>query len=123
MMVLRERKINNKVDIVQIHLSYGLPDIKALLKDYASRFEQWARNAQHSESDVIYWLEHASQAFNNYPVKWRVQLSRWAFAVAVRNRLLLPCATKEDSYFLADCLFAKRGRPRKADVLKRENGA
>lgn len=116
MMVLRERKINNKSDVVQLQVSYGLPDIKALFKVYANNFATWARESQHTESDIVYWLEHAPQAFNNYPVKWRVQLSRWAFAVAVRNRLLLPCATKDNAYFLTDGLFAKRGRPSKKDV-------
>lgn len=60
-------------------------------------------------------LEYYICAFIDYPDKWRVQLSRWAFAVAVRNRLLLPSATKENSYYLADCLFARRGRPAKKD--------
>lgn len=114
-MVLRERRISNKSDVVQLHLSYGLPDIKAMLKLYASFFVSCANDFQHTESDVIYWLEHDPRAFFNYPDKWRVQLSRWAFAVAVRNRLLLPSATKENSYYLADCLFARRGRPPKKD--------
>lgn len=114
-MVLRNRRINNNSDVIQLHVSYGLPDVKVLFKAYASHFATWAREAQHTESDVLYWLEHAPEAFNNYPVKWREQLSRWAFAVAVRNRLLLPCATRDNTYFLADGLFAKRGRPSKKD--------
>lgn len=50
-------------------------------------------------------LEYYSCAFIDYPDKWRVQLSRWAFAVAAKKRLLLPSATKDNSYYLADCLF------------------
>ena len=112
-MVLRERKINTKNDVVQIHLSYGPPDVKVLFKEYASRFASWAKESRHTESEIEYWLEHDPKAFNNFPEKWRVQLSRWAFAVAVRSRLLLPCAMTENTFFLAECLYAKRGRPRK----------
>lgn len=35
-MVLREKRISNKSDVVQLHLSHGLPDIKAMLKEYAN---------------------------------------------------------------------------------------
>lgn len=114
-MVLRNRRINNNSDVIQLHVSFSLVDVRQMFKVYASHFASWAREAQHTESDVLYWLEHSPTAFNNYPDKWRVQLSRWAFAVAVRNRLLLPCATKDNAYFLTDGLFAKRGRPRKTD--------
>ncbi len=114
-MVLRNRRINNNSDVIQLHVSFSLVDVKQMFKVYASPFAEWLREAQHTESEVLYWLEHSPKAFNNYPDKWRVQLSRWAFAVAVRNRLLLPCATKDNAYFLTDGLFAKRGRPRKTD--------
>ena len=119
-MVLREKRISTKSDVVQLHLSFGLPDIKAMMKEYARSLAipcgiEWAINNQQTEGDVIHFFEHYSGAFLNYPDKWRVQLSRWAFAVAVRNRLLLPCATKENTYYLADCLFARKGRPAKKD--------
>lgn len=114
-MVLRNRRINTNSDVIQLHVSFSLTDVRQMFKEYASHFADWAREAQHTESDVCYWLEHSPAAFNNYPLKWRDQLSRWAFAVAVRNRLLLPCATKENTYFLTDVLFAKRGRPRKQE--------
>lgn len=118
-MVLREKRISNKSDVVQLHLSFGLPDIKAMLKAYANSLAtggiEWAKNLQHTEGDVIYFFEHYHGAFLNYPDKWRVQLSRWAFAVAVRNELLLPSATKDNCYYLADFLFSRRGRPAKKD--------
>ena len=114
MMVLREKRISNRSEVVQLHLSYGLPDVRALLKEYASHFIG-LKDLQHTESEIIYWLEHAPKAFFNYPDKWRVQLSRWAFAVAVRNNLIIESATKENTYYLADCLFARRGRPSKKD--------
>ena len=60
-------------------------------------------------------LEYYICAFIDYPDKWRMQLLRWAFAVAVRNNLIIESATKDNCYYFADCLFAKRGRPPKKD--------
>lgn len=117
MAVARKKKINNKADVVQVHLSFGLPDVKAFLKVYAdfNGNPELMRGWQHTEQDVRYFLEHHGKAFLSYPKEWRMQLSGWAFAVAVRNKLLLPTATDENQYYLADCLFAKRGRPPKED--------
>lgn len=115
-MVLRERKINNKSDNVQLQVSFGLPDVKALLRLYAAGdefVEAVNRQYQHSEKDIRIWLEHDGRAFLSWPDKWREQLSAWAFAVAVRNKLLLPSAAAQNRFFLADCLFAKKGRPKK----------
>ena len=113
-MVLRERKINNNADEVQVHCSFGVPDVKALFKMYATMCEP-IKDYQHTEHDVRYWLEHDGRAFLSWPNKWREQLSGWAFAVAVRNKLLKPTAANENKYYLADFLFAKRGRPPKED--------
>ena len=126
-MVLRERKISNKSDDVQLHLSYGLPDVKSLLKVYESFGhsecdEPFIKTQIHTESDVRYFFEHSPQAFVNYPLKWKEQLSGWAFCVAVRNGLLKPTAANENQYKLADCLFAKRGRPKKkSDFMLKNN--
>ena len=115
-MVLREKKINNKADEVQVHCSFSLPDVKALLKIYAAgtneAVEAINRQHPHSEQDVRFWLEHDGRAFLSWPQKWREQLSAWAFAVALRNKLLVPTAADEKQYYLADCLFARRGRPK-----------
>lgn len=112
-MVLRERKINNKSDNVQLQLSYGVPDVTALLKIYAGLMA--SQDFEHTEKDVRYWLEHDGRAFLSWPDKWREQLSAWCFAVAVRNKLLIPLATDENKYYLADCLFVRRGRPPKEE--------
>lgn len=111
-MVLREKKINLKSDEVQVRCSFSLVDVKGFLKMYAEPFAE-LRKIPHTEQDVCVWLEHSGRAFVSWPVKWRKELSKWAFAVAVRNKLLVHSATKENQYFLADCLFARRGRPKK----------
>ena len=113
-MVLRERKISCKSDAVQLQVSFGVPDVTALLRIYAGLLT-YTRGDPQTENGVIYWLEHSDKAFAQWPQKWREQLSRWAFCVAVRNKLLIPTATNENQYFLADCLFVKRGRPKKEE--------
>lgn len=110
-MVLRERKINCKSDAVQIQVSFGVPDVKDLMKMYAGLMAD--KDFEHTEKDVRYWLEHDGRAFLSWPEKWKEQLSGWCFATAVRNKLLEPTAVDENRYYLADCLFARRGRPKK----------
>ena len=121
-MVLREKKISNKSDNVQLQVSFGLPDIKALLRFYVSYMcelidgdEAFLKTLQLTEQDMRNFFEQEGRAFQSYPDKWREQLSSWAFAVAVRNRLLIPAAAHENMYYLADCLFVKRGRPPQND--------
>ena len=117
-MVLREKKISNKSDNVQLHLSYGLPDVKMLLRLYGNIegvSEEILRTIQHTEQDVRFWFEHDGRAFLSFQDKWREQLSAWAFAVAVRNKLLIPTAVDENKYYLSPSLFIKRGRPPQND--------
>lgn len=117
-MVLREKRISNKSDNVQLQVSFGLPDVKALLRLYVSFdgfSEEVLRTDPVTEQDVRFFLEHEGRAFLSYPEKWREQLSGWAFAVAVRNKLLIPTAANENQFYFADCLFAKRGRPKNDD--------
>lgn len=113
-MVLRERKINLKSDEVQVHCSFGLPDVKALFKIYAEMCES-IKDVPQTEKDVCEWLQNDGRAFLSWPPKWRTELSKWCFAVAVRNNLIIQSATGKNYYYLADCLFAKRGRPKKND--------
>lgn len=113
-MVLREKKINNKSDEVQLHCSFSIVDVRALLKIYVSfpSNEFW-ETCPITEKEMRYWFEYNEHAFLSWPKKWREQLSGWAFAVAVRNKLLVQSSTDENKYYFADCLFTKRGRPKK----------
>ncbi len=115
-MVLRDKRISNKSDNVQLYVSFGFPDVKALMRLFVSTMppecEAIIRTMQYTEQDIRYFFEHNGQAFLSFPDKWREQLSGWAFAVAVRNKFLVPTSTDENKYFLSDSLFVKRGRPR-----------
>jgi hypothetical protein len=113
-MVLRERKINYKADEIQVHCSFALPDVKAMLRLYAEMCEE-IRDLPHTEKDVCEWLQNDGRAFLSWPARWRGELSKWAFAVAVRNNLLIPSATGKNIYYLSETLFARRGRPKKDD--------
>ena len=114
-MVLRNRNINLKSDDVQLAVSFGLPDVKALLKLYVGICDKGNGVEPQPEDWIRYWLEHDYKAFAGWPEKWRVQLSGWCFAVALRNRLLIPTAADQNKFKFADCLFARRGRPKKTD--------
>ena len=116
-MVLRERKINSKSDNVQLHCSFGVPDCRAFIKMYAEMCGDVliSKDYPSSEYDIRHWLENDGRAFLSWPVKWRKELSAWCFATAVRNNFLTPTAADENRYYLSDCLFAKRGRPKKKE--------
>ena len=114
-MVLRNKKLSSNSATAELSVSYGLPDVKAMLRLYVSLdgvIEEIYKTISVTEHDVRYFLEQEGRAFQSYPDKWREQLSAWAFAVAVKNRLLIPTATNPDKYYFADCLFKKAGRPR-----------
>lgn len=113
-MVIRKRKIDLKSDEVQLHCSFSLPDVRALFKMYAEMCES-IRDCPHTEQDVRYWLENDGRAFLSWPARWREDLSRWAFAVAVRNKLLTQTSTGKNYYYLSDSLFIRRGRPKKEE--------
>jgi len=111
MAVIRDKKINFKSDEVKLSCSFSIVDVKALLQMYAELCIN-IREIPDTEKSIRHWLEHDGRAFLSWPPKWREQLSGWAFNVAVRNKLLEPTATAENKYYLADCLFTKRGRPK-----------
>ena len=113
MAVIRNKKINFSSDEIKLACSFSVVDVKDLLKMYADLLEKnGIRDSPDDEKSIRHWLEHDGRAFLSWPQKWREQLSGWCFATAVRNKLLLPTATDPNKYYLADCLFVKRGRPK-----------
>lgn len=116
-MVLRNKRISNKADVVQIHVSFGVPDVKQWLMMYAQLLMcvDDAKSRTHNEQDVRLWLENDGRAFLSWPKQWRGMLSSWAWAVALREKFVISSATNENQFYLSDCLFSKRGRPKKAD--------
>lgn len=121
-MILRNKRISTKSDVVQLSVSFGAPDVKGWLKYYAWLYardtEEGRRTAQsiaQNEFDVRFWFEHEPRVLANWETKWKEQLSAWAWATAIRCGYLVQSVTpgKENEYYLADCLFSKIGRPAK----------
>ena len=92
-MVLRNKKLSTTSDTAELSVSFGAPDVKELLKIYVSSFveavsENFARTIKEDELSIRHWFENDGRAFLSWPDKWKVQLSAWAFAVAVRDKYL-----------------------------------
>ena len=121
-MIIRKQKIKLSAEEVSIQVSYGLADVKKAMKDYYAMFSDmgkaYALSLQHTERDVIHYLQHAT--FAHYVPKYREQLSAWCFAMAVRHNFLISSIDNENSakktYFLSESLGAKVGRPRNDDM-------
>ena len=116
-MVLRNKKLSTTSDTAELSVSFGAPDVKELLKIYVSSFveavsENFARTIKEDELSIRHWFENDGRAFLSWPDKWKVQLSAWAFAVAVRDKYLIPTVIDPNKYYFADCLYKKVGRPR-----------
>ena len=120
-MILRNKRINIKSDSIELRVSFGVPDVKSWLRLYADMLTHgreenlaWAKNETHSEQDIRYFLEHHPNIFASYPEKWRIQLSAWGWATAVREKFVEPSATPngKEQYYLSDSAFVKRGRPK-----------
>jgi len=121
-MVLRNKKISTSSDVVQLHISFSSVDIKTWLRYYAWLYardteagKRMAQSIPQNEIDMRYWFEHEYRVFGGFEIKWREQLSAWAWATAVRCGFLVQSVTpgKENEFYLADSLFSKVGRPKK----------
>jgi len=124
-MILRNKRISTKSDVVQLSVSFSEVDVKGWLKYYAWLFardtQEGKRQAQSiplTEFDIRHFLENDPNALKNWQTKWREQLSAWAWATAIRCGYLVQSATpsKQNEYYLADCLFSKIGRPAKNEI-------
>ena len=65
------------------------------------------------ELDVRYWMESDGRVLLAYPLRWREMLAEWAWAVAVRQRLVVQSSHNENKFYLSENLLKKRGRPSK----------
>ena len=105
-----------------VSMSFGVPDVRAWLRRYATLFlicgdkagKELAQSIPVTEGDIRKWMEKDPTVLANWPSVWQDQLSAWAFATAVRHGLLAESATP-NRYFLSDECFVKRGRPTTAD--------
>lgn len=115
-MIVRKRRISSNAKEVSVQVSYGLPDIKAMLQGYFLRFEEaggqvLATTVPHQEQDLIYYFRHST--FSNYPENLAEPLSKWAFVQGVKAGYILQSELNKGVYFLSDILGKRPGRPRK----------
>ena len=115
-MIARKRRISTNAQEVSVQVSYGLPDVKAMLQMCFLKFEEaggqvFATTIPHQEQDLIYYLRHAH--FEKYPDTIADQLSKWAFVQGVKAGYILQSELNKGVYFLSDILGRRPGRPRK----------
>lgn len=115
-MIVRKRRISSNAKEISVQVSYGLPDIKAMLQAYFLRFEEaggqvLATTVPHKEQDFINYFRHST--FCYYPENLADPLSKWAFVQGVKAGYILQSELNKGVYFLSDILGRRPGRPRK----------
>ena len=107
-MIVRKRNINpNSLD-VQLHLSFGAPDIKEWVRmyvrivfrspEYLAERRAWTM----SESDLRYWMEHDPHILGNYEEPWKSQLSQWAFRRMIALGYFSQSGKNDSEYLLTE---------------------
>lgn len=104
-----------------MQVSFALPDVKKSMQRYYHRLSDacghvFARNSQVTEVEMLDYF--AKDLFRNYVQKYREQLAAWAFAMALRHKLIIPTNDDEETkkvYFLSEFLSARVGRPKGID--------
>lgn len=117
-MIVRKRKINSNAKEVAVQISYGLPDIKAMLQEYFMKFEAaggqlLATTVQHDERDFIHYFHHGP--FKNYPDSLAESLSKWVFVQGVKAGYIVQSELNKNTFFLSEMLGRRIGRPRKQE--------
>lgn len=117
-MILRKKKLNIKNETIEVAVSFSEVDVKEWLFLFAWLFHKGLKEGQEfvktmpvTEMDIRYWLEHEPHALKTWPDKWREQISAWAWATMLRKKYLVPSATKENTYFLADYFINRTRKP------------
>ena len=108
-MIERRNTINVAADCVQITFSYSKADVRQWLRIFNRQasgndflLEDEARKLTMTEADFIRWLCNLPEAFCAIERPWNVQLSRWAFAQAVKLGYLVEAEGKPGHYRLTD---------------------
>ena len=120
-MIVRKQNIKKSSEEVSMMVSYGVPDIKKTMQHYYALFAEkcgstFALNTPHTELDLLHYFNHYT--FAHFVVKYREQLSAWAFAMALRHKFIYPSEDETESkknYFLSETLKTRIGRPRTTD--------
>lgn len=108
-MIERKNTINPSADCVQITFSYSRADVRQWMRIFNRQasgndflLEDEARKLTMAEANFVRWLCNLPEAFYNIERPWSVQLSRWAFAQAVKLGYLVEAEGKPGHYRLTD---------------------
>ena len=120
-MILRKQSIKKSSEEVSMMISYTEADVKKAMQKFYSLLADscghtYAVNTPVTELTVLHFFE--CDTFHYFVSKYRSQLAQWAFAMAIRHKLLIPSSDNMETinyYFLSEILARKRGRPRLAD--------
>jgi len=122
-MILRNRRINLDADEIMLSVSFTKADVKRILTDAVAlhywkgidRLLRLHMEEPKPETEFRELIEH-HPSFFGFPEKWRAELSRWAFASALRQNLIKKSATSELYYIGTKILPHKIGRPSKEEA-------
>lgn len=108
-MIERRNNINPQAEIVQIAFSYSRADVRRWMRVFVREvcgrdglLEPEARQLTLTELDFTRWLRSHPAAFYSIEEPWSGQLSRWAFAQAVKLGYLAEAEDKPGYYRLTE---------------------
>ena len=114
-MILRNRKISESANEIQMHLSYSVPDVLQWcreLYDLCAVNPVVLKMGWSMEELINYFGE---TKFSEHKIKHKQSLARWCVATAVRKGYLIKSVEGDLSYFLAEHLKERPGRKPKAE--------
>lgn len=116
-MITRNRRINNGSREIMFTLSFGLPDLKRLVKDildyYYRQLDEdpdfdWKRDAnrhQHTESELRECFAHPRASTSLLPAKMREAVAQWAFAQLLAQGFVSERVGQPGTYFFTEKAF------------------
>lgn len=115
-MIVRKRRISPNAKEVAVQVSYTHADLKAIYQKYFLKFEDaggptFAASLPMEERDLLHYFREG--VFNHYPEHLAESLAKWAFVQGVGAGFLLRSELNKNTYFLAESLGKRPGRPRK----------
>ena len=108
--------MNTESRTVTFNCEYGAPDVRACLRQYVQRYLYTVSPTVnlmgfgYSEDDIITILK--VDMFGHLPEKYGRKFGKWAFKLAVEDKLIVESAVKPGTYYMSTALATKTGRPR-----------
>jgi hypothetical protein len=114
-MIIRQQRQNAESQTCSFYCEYGLADVRKALREYVqfhlSAFPSYVNfmGFSYSEDDVISILR--TKLFLHLQDKHGKKFAKWAFKLAVEEKLIEESAVKPGTYYMSTALATKSGRP------------